>query len=235
MTDKNIRFIQKTFSQVPATYELVNHILTFGLDSVWRKKAVQSAGTASGGQWADMCTGTGEMAVFLTHQAPKGTRIYAIDCSLPMLEEARKKPEAKNVCFVVSDVKNLSFSSASFDLVAISFATRNINLSKDVLIQSFAEIYRLLKPGGCFINLETSRPSSSLIRKLFHLYVKLFVKPIGSRVSGSGSAYAYLASTIPRFYSPEELRDILLQAGFDKVSFQRQMFGAVAIHRGIKL
>jgi demethylmenaquinone methyltransferase/2-methoxy-6-polyprenyl-1,4-benzoquinol methylase len=226
--------VKRIFSEVPATYELVNHVLTMGLDFVWRRRAAKIAATANGGQWADMCTGTGEMAANLSRLAPKGTKIYGIDFSEPMLEQARKKPEADNIDFVVSDIKALDFPDASFDLITMSFATRNINLSKDILVQSFSEFYRVLKPGGRFVNLETSRPSFWPVRKCFHLYVKLFVKSIGSRISGSGGAYTYLAATIPRFYSAQELADIMRQAGFDKVTFQQYLLGAVAIHQAIK-
>jgi len=116
----------------------------------------------------------------------------------------------------------------------MSFATRNINVSKEILIQSFAEYHRVLKPGGRFVNLETSRPPFSPIRKGFDLYVKLFVKQIGGRISGSRRAYAYLAGTIPRFYPAEELADIMKQAGFEDVTFQRLLFGAAAIHQAEK-
>ncbi|MHC4642406.1 MAG: ubiquinone/menaquinone biosynthesis methyltransferase [Planctomycetota bacterium] len=230
----NTGFVQSVFSEVPATYELVNHVLTLGLDVVWRKRAARIAAAASGGQWADMCTGTGEMAVYLSRLAPKGTKIYAIDFSGPMMTKAAKKPQAKHIHFVTSDIKALPFPNESFDLITISFATRNINLSKDILIRSFAEFYRVLKPGGRFVNLETSQPSSSLIRRLFHLYIKLFVKLIGSRISGSRAGYAYLATTIPRFYAPEELADILCRAGFQEVTFQKLLFGVAAIHQGMK-
>ena len=235
MTDKKISPVERMFSEVPATYELVNHVLTLGLDIVWRRRAAKIAATANGGQWADMCTGTGEMAARLSRLAPEGTTIYGIDFSEPMLEQARRKPEAARINFVTSDIKALDFPDESFDLITMSFATRNINLSKDVLIQSFGEFYRVLKPGGRFVNLETSRPSFWPVRKCFYLYVRLFVKSIGSRISGSRDAYTYLATTIPRFYSAQELADIMRQAGFDKVTFQQYMFGAAAIHQAMKL
>jgi demethylmenaquinone methyltransferase/2-methoxy-6-polyprenyl-1,4-benzoquinol methylase len=235
MTDKKTSSIERMFSEVPATYELVNHVLTLGFDIVWRRRAAKIAATADGGQWADMCTGTGEMAARLSRLAPEGTKIYGIDFSEPMLEQARRKPEATHINFITSDIKALDFPDESFDLVTMSFATRNINLSKDILVQSFGEFYRVLKPGGRFVNLETSRPSFWLVRKCFHLYVRLFVKSIGSRISGSRDAYTYLATTIPRFYSAQELADVMLQAGFEKVTFQQYMFGAAAIHQAMKV
>lgn len=217
------------------TYELVNHVFTLGLDILWRRKAARLAARQGGINWADMCTGTGEMAAYLSRLAPRGTTVHAIDFSLPMMAKARKKPAARNIRFVVSDVKSLEFPDESFDLITISFATRNLNLNKDALIHTFAEFYRVLRPGGRFVNLETSQPSSPLIRGLFHLYVKLLVKPIGGLISGSKPAYRYLARTISRFYPPDELADIMKQAGFKKVTWKRLMLGAAAIHQGSKL
>jgi demethylmenaquinone methyltransferase/2-methoxy-6-polyprenyl-1,4-benzoquinol methylase len=219
---------------VPKTYERVNHILTFGLDIVWRKRAAGIAAAGGGGRWIDMCTGTGETAIYLQRLASAGTVVYGLDFSLPMLKEATRKPAAGNIRFVASDVKCLPFADGSFDLVTISFATRNINLSRDILVRSFAEFHRILKPGGRFVNVETSRPSFPPLRKVLHAYVKLIVRSIGSRISGSKPAYTYLSNTIPRFYSPEELAGIMRQAGFVEVSFRRQLFGVAAIHQGMK-
>jgi demethylmenaquinone methyltransferase/2-methoxy-6-polyprenyl-1,4-benzoquinol methylase len=227
-------FIHKIFSEVPRTYELVNHILTFGLDIIWRRRAAAVAAEGGGERWIDMCTGTGETAIYLQRLAPAGTLVCGLDFSLPMLTEAGKKSAAGNIHFVASDVKMLPFADESFDLVTISFATRNINLSRDILVQSFSEFHRILKPGGRFVNLETSRPSSAPLRKGLQVYVKLIVKSIGSRISGSKPAYTYLAGTIPRFYSPEELAGIMRLAGFVDVSFRRQLFGVAAIHHGMK-
>jgi demethylmenaquinone methyltransferase/2-methoxy-6-polyprenyl-1,4-benzoquinol methylase len=227
--------IQKVFSpQVSATYELVNHILTFGHDALWRRRAARIAAASGGTQWADMCTGTGEMAVCLSRLAPRETSIHAVDLSLPMMAEAMKKPEARNIDFVVSDVKALDFPDDSLDLVTISFATRNINANRDVLTRTFAEFCRVLKPGGRLINLETSQPSFLLIRRLYHFYVRMFVKPVGGLISGSYTGYAYLAHTIPRFYPPEELSDIMCRAGFKNVTYRKLLFGVAAIHQGMK-
>lgn len=226
--------IQNIFSEVPETYELINHILTFGFDILWRKRAAKIAVKAGGDRWLDVCTGTGEMASYLYHFAKNGTDVYATDFSLPMLRKATDKPEGCSIKFLLSDIKNLPFGDETFDLVTISFATRNINLSQNILIRTFEELYRVLRIGGYFVNLETSQPSFYLIRRVFHKFVKLSVTPIGSLISGSKSAYIYLANTIPRFYQAEELKDIMHQAGFKDIIIKKLMFGAAAIHRGVK-
>lgn len=226
--------IQKLFAQVPRTYERVNHILTFGMDILWRRKAVRLAVADGGQRWMDVCSGTGETAVYLTEYVQNGTRVYAADFSLPMLQVARSKPQGSKIRFSISEIKALPFSEATFDLVTISFATRNINTSRDDLLNSFKEFHRVLKPGGRFVNLETSQPNNAVIRKLYHSYIKLLVKPVGWRISGAKAPYAYLSHTIPRFYPAAELAEILKEAGFSRVDVTPLMFGAAAIHKAVK-
>ena len=226
--------IQKLYTQIPFTYELVNHILTFGLDIGWRKKAVKKANTDRGQRWLDVCTGTGETGSHLSRISKNGNQVFATDFSLPMISLAKNKPENKQIKFSISEIKNLPFSDNTFDLITISFATRNINTNRLDLIQGFCEIKRVLKSGGRFINLETSQPKNVLIRLLFHWYVKIFIRPIGTGISGSKSAYAYLASTIPKFYNAEELKQILTESGFQTIEYDNMLFGAAAIHSAIK-
>jgi len=235
MPPKSNEFLQNVFSEVPETYELVNRVLTLGLDARWRKRAARIGAKASSGQWADMCTGTGETAAYLNELAPDGTRVLGFDFTFPMLKEATAKPAANGVSFIGSNVRELPLPNESLDLITMSFATRNVNLNRDIIIETFTEYCRVLKPGSSFINLETSRPESPLIRRFFDLYVKLFVKFVGSRISGSNKAYAYLAKTIPRFYPAGELADIMRSAGFGEVTYRQYMFGAVAIHEAKKL
>lgn len=222
--------VQKIYSEVADTYELVNHILTFGLDIHWRKTAAKKAAQASGSLWLDVCSGTGEMAQSLSRLADPEVRIISLDFSSSMLSRAMRKKNARNISFVEAEALRLPFPDDTFDLLTISFATRNINHKKESLIAHLREFHRVLNRGGRFINLETSQPSSRILRRLFHLYIKLTVKPIGARLSGSKSGYSYLAFTIPRFYHPEEFSSLLHQAGFQKVECHRLLFGVSAIH-----
>ena len=111
-----------------------------------------------------------------------------------MMATAMKKPAARDIVFVASDVKALEFADDSLDLITISFATRNIDLNRNVLTQTFAEFCRVLKPGGRFVNLETSQPSFRLIRWLFHAYIGLVVLNC-THDSNSVNAETYSASS----------------------------------------
>ncbi len=223
--------IRRMFSLVPETYERVNHVITLGFDIVWRHRLTRiAAAQAAAGNWVDMCTGTGEAAVYLQQLAKPGTRVWGVDFTPGMLTEARRKEAAAPISFVAADIKALPFADDSLDLITMSFATRNINLDRETLVRSFAGYCRALKPGGCFCNLETSRPGNGFVRRCNDLYIKLLVKSSGAFISGSESPYVYLARTIPMFYRAEELREILLEAGFSRVTFKRMLFGATAIH-----
>jgi demethylmenaquinone methyltransferase/2-methoxy-6-polyprenyl-1,4-benzoquinol methylase len=204
------------------------------MDILWRRRAAAIAARTAGESWLDVCSGTGDMAANLSRLASNGTSIFAADFSLPMLGRARAREDCGRVRFVLSDVKNLPFPDEVFDLVTIAFATRNLNISREKLIATFREFNRVLRPGGRFVNLETSQPPSRLFRWCFHLYVKLFVKSVGSLISGSKAGYGYLSTTIPRFYSAGELSGIMEEAGFEASVARKLSLGAAAIHEGIK-
>jgi len=225
--------IQKIYAEIPRTYELINHVLTFGFDIYCRKKAVKTALADGGNRFLDICSGTGEIACYLKAKS-NGSQVVAADFSLPMMKVGASKPEAKNISFVISEAGELPFHDNYFDLITISFATRNINKNREALINYFSEFRRVLKPGGRFINLETSQPPNRTIRKLMHRYVDLTVRKIGRTISGSKYGYNYLASTIPRFYDANELTEILKEAGFSEVYPKPMFFGAAAIHKAVK-
>jgi demethylmenaquinone methyltransferase/2-methoxy-6-polyprenyl-1,4-benzoquinol methylase len=222
--------VRKLYSEVARTYELINHLLTFGLDIHWRKKAAKKAAKASGTLWLDVCSGTGEMAYSLSRWADSHVKIISTDFSSPMLSRALQKKKAKNIFIIQAEALHLPFPSETFGLLAISFATRNIDHKRDFLISHLREFHRILKPEGLFVNLETSQPSSKLLRKLFHFYIRRVVKPIGTLISGSKPGYSYLSFTVPRFYSLEEFSFLLSEAGFRRIDSQRLLFGVSAIH-----
>jgi demethylmenaquinone methyltransferase/2-methoxy-6-polyprenyl-1,4-benzoquinol methylase len=222
--------VQKIFSEVADTYELVNHVLTFGLDILWRKKAARLGARAGGRLWLDVCSGTGEMATNLSRLAGEKTKVISVDFCYPMVAKALEKKKNSNPSFVVADAGHLPFPDATFDLVTISFATRNIAPNREILSAHLREFLRVIKPGKYFLNLETSQPSSKIMRRLFHLYVRILVKPLGFFLSGSKAGYRYLAFTIPRFFSAEEFSSVLYGAGFSAVSYGPLFSGVASIH-----
>jgi len=234
-----IKGIRKFYSDIAGSYELINSLITLGLDSYWRKKAAGLAVNSSPEpeRFLDICSGTGQTAAILSRRLPSNTRIIAADFSRQMLEKAIDKIDkgiSKNISFTMADAVNLPFADHTFDTVIISFATRNLDAAPGHLLKSFREFHRVLKPGGSFLNLETSQPPVNIIKKLFHLYIKLTVAPVGRRISGSKASYNYLSNSIRSFYSATGLTDILYEAGFASVEYQNLLFGVVALHKAKK-
>jgi demethylmenaquinone methyltransferase/2-methoxy-6-polyprenyl-1,4-benzoquinol methylase len=222
--------VQKIYNEVAKTYEMVNHVLTLGLDVRWRKKAARIAAQKGGTLWLDVCSGTGEMAQNLSALSNENVQIFAVDFSYPMLKKTMEKRDIPNVYPVIAEAGILPFVDESFNLVTISFATRNLNPRKEVLESYIEEFNRILKPGGYFVNLETSQPSSKWIKHFFHFYVKRIVKPLGWILSGSKAGYRYLSFTIQHFYAPKEFAQILHQRGFSEVEYHKLLLGISAIH-----
>lgn len=231
--------IQKFYSRIWGSYELINTILTLGLDARWRRKAVKLAVELNDNpeRFLDICSGTGQTALKLAKRLPAAAQIFAADFSHQMLRTAAEKANQKglkNISFTLTDALYLPFENNSFDMITITFATRNLNAKPGHLLKAFREFHRVLKPGGSFLNLETSQPPVPIIRRLFHLYVKLTVKPVGRLISGSEPSYAYLSSSIRDFYSARQLEAILYEAGFETVEYKNLLFGAAALHQAYK-
>jgi demethylmenaquinone methyltransferase/2-methoxy-6-polyprenyl-1,4-benzoquinol methylase len=226
--------MQRLFAEAAPTYDMANHVLTFGLDLVWRRRAARIASRNKPERCLDVCSGTGDMAIRLRRRLPDGSLVVATDLSPPMIERARNKKGAGGVRFVMADARALPFPDEALDVVTVSFAARNLNVSAESLQGSLAELHRVLRPGGRLVNLETSQPRTAMLRRLVRRYVRLIVEPLGGTISGSMPAYAYLASTIPRFFDTDELTKKIRQAGFARVVVRRMTLGVAAIHEAHK-
>ena len=226
------------FTAVPRRYDLVNHIITMGLDTRWRRKAARECLTEQPRKVLDLCCGTGDLAINLAQLAENNVELTGIDYSQPMLKIATKKAAAsgkgRDISFIHGDAASLPFPDGYFDCVGISFAFRNLTY-KNPLTQSYlAEILRVLTVGGRFVIVETSQPKSKLIRKFFHLYLRWFVSRVGYWLSGNKGAYHYLAESARRFFTSGETEGMLLSAGFRQASFQPFFFGAAGIYVAVK-
>ena len=226
--------LERIYAEIPDRYETANHLLTLGLDMLWRRRAASIAARGGGKRWIDLCTGTGEMAVQLKRRANAGCSLFAADFSLPMLSRARRKRGSEGIAFTLAGIDDLPFPDGCFDLATVSFATRNIDRGGESLVGAFREIRRILGPGGRFVNLETSQPPNRFVRMLFHSYVRMLVRPLGGAVTGSGAGFAYLSGSIRRFHAPGRLSDILLEAGFSRVESVGLLFGAAAVHTAVR-
>ena len=226
--------IKDFYSSISPVYAKVNDIMTFGLDRYWRKTTAKRMVAIGGTRWLDVCCGTGDMTSVLTKISDSSQTICAVDFSEEMLELAKSRSYSKPVSFQFADALHLPFEDNTFDQVVISFATRNLDASGRDLIDYFSEFHRVLKPGGHFINLETSQPKNNLVSALFRFYIRVIIPPLAILFSGEKKPYKFLSETILRFYGAEKLREIILRSGFSEASFDLLTFGICAIHVSVK-
>ena len=226
--------IQRFYHGISARYEIVNSLITMGMDKTWRRMAAEQAASHGGGKWLDMCCGTGDMSLDLLSNIGPNTTLFMADFSKEMLGMASEKKELKEINRTLADAFNLPFKDDSFDLVTISFATRNLNLGKGKLERAFLEMNRILKPGGKLVNVETSQPDSRFVRTMFHLYAKAMITPTGYLFTGDKISYNFLTKSMINHYDSQAFNDILGTSGFREVEFKPMLFGAVAIHSASK-
>jgi demethylmenaquinone methyltransferase/2-methoxy-6-polyprenyl-1,4-benzoquinol methylase len=226
------------FTAVPPRYDLVNHVITLGQDSHWRRLAAMACLEGDPARILDLGCGTGDLALNIAWLAAGETEITGLDYSLPMLERAKIKAEKAGaggkVTFIHGEATSIPFPDGHFDAVGISFAFRNLTYQNPVRPLHLAEVLRVLKPGGKYVIVESSQPQNSFIRACFHLYLRAFVKTAGILLSGNRSAYRYLAESAAYYHTPGEVREMLLQAGFRQVTYRPLFLGAAGIHVATK-
>jgi demethylmenaquinone methyltransferase/2-methoxy-6-polyprenyl-1,4-benzoquinol methylase len=227
------------FTAVPPRYDLVNRIITLGLDKSWRRLAALTCLAEKPQRILDLGCGTGDLTIDLARLVEKHIEITGLDFSPPMLAKARQKAVragvGERVDFIHGEATCLPFPDAYFDVVGISFAFRNLTYKNPLCLPHLAEVRRVLRAGGRYVIVESSQPENRLIRAFFHLYLRAFVKPVGILLSGNRGAYRYLAESAARFYSTQEVHDMLLAAGFRDVTYRPLLFGATGIHIAVKI
>ena len=230
--------LHKIFTAVPDRYDLINRIFTWGQDAKWRRKTAGLCLVNQPDKILDLCCGTGDLAIDLAKNAPQASSVTGLDYSPPMLAKARAKAARAALTtplnFIHGDVGDLPFPDEYFDCIGISFAFRNLTYNNPNTPRYLSEIVRVLKQGGRFVIVESSQPPNKMLRSLDHLYLRTFVRWMGSALSHNKEAYKYLTESASKFYSAEELSDLLVKAGFKTVTFKRLMFGATAIHVATK-
>jgi demethylmenaquinone methyltransferase/2-methoxy-6-polyprenyl-1,4-benzoquinol methylase len=231
------RPLHHIFTAVPPRYDLINSLITWGLDRRWRLKAARECLSIHPQRVLDLGCGTGDLAIGIARLVDAAVELVGIDYSLPMLERATGK--AKDLAdnkpaFVYGDAASLPFPDGYFDCIGISFAFRNLTYKNPMAPDYLAEVLRVLRPGGRFIIVESSQPKARLVRNLFHIYLRWCVYRLGYLLSGNRGAYSYLVESAARFYTADELKELLIKVGFQKVSFQPLFLGAAGICIAVK-
>jgi demethylmenaquinone methyltransferase/2-methoxy-6-polyprenyl-1,4-benzoquinol methylase len=234
---KKPRPLYHIFTAVPPSYDLINRLFTWRLDERWRKKAAGFCFENQPKKVMDLCTGTGDLAIRFAKMTENGAEIIGYDYSQPMLDIAAKKALKKGrheILFIRGDAAEMPYPDGYFDSIGIAFAFRNLTYKNSDSKKFLAEIYRVIKPGGRFVIVESSQPKNPVWRFFFRIYTKTMVFYIGSWISGNKTAYRYLANSVTDYFKPEEVTALLKSSGFSEVRHFPQMGGVAALHVAIK-
>jgi demethylmenaquinone methyltransferase / 2-methoxy-6-polyprenyl-1,4-benzoquinol methylase len=235
---KNSRPLYHIFTRIPDRYDLINHVITLGMDGGWRRRTALECLKDRPARILDICCGTGDLSITIAKLAQYNPEITGADYSQPMLEIAAAKAQSlaseKSIHFINADVSHLPFADGYFDCIGISFAFRNLTYQNPLTQSYIDEVRRVLKPGGKFVIVESCQPQTTFIRFFDHLYLRGWVFPTGYILSGNKGAYRYLAESALHFYSAEEMQEFLLKAGFKQATANRLFFGAAAIYTAVK-
>ncbi len=213
--------VRTMFDRIAPVYDLMNRLMTAGLDRRWRRLTVAAA-VRPGDRVLDVCCGTGDLAV---EASRAGGEVTGLDFSPRMLERARRK--LHSVTWVEGDALELPFADESFDAATVGFGVRNLS----DLERGLQELRRVLRRGGRVAVLEITRPKGPL-RHFYALWFDRIVPLLGKVLPG-GAAYTYLPASVRRFPGPEELAALLADAGFAEPRFRLFAGGIVALHTGV--
>lgn len=222
------------FDRIAGSYDLLNHLLSFGLDILWRKKVACFLSDRSDQHVLDLATGTADQLISLVRCSNKIASAVGIDMSKKMLEIGTSKIYKKKLQHLITlkegDVVQPDFDDNSFDSVTMTFGIRNITDYK----KSIAEMYRVLNNGGRLLILEFSLPEIKFIRTIYLIYFRHILPRVGSVISGDNSAYYYFNKTVETFPYGDDFCGLLTDAGFENVKAYSLTFGIATIYHADK-
>ena len=220
-------YVQDIFTRIASRYDLMNRLMTGGQDISWRKQVIQRAGLHPQARLLDLGAGTGDLARTALAQQPT-CQITAADFTFEMMRAGRKPEDSFG--WANADALALPFPSANFHAVVSGFLMRNVVDSRLALREQF----RVLKPGGRIVILDTTRPKRNLFSPFIWIHMHFIIPILGTLLSGQSDAYTYLPDSTEAFLTAEELGVRMIEAGFKKTGYKRLMFGTIAIHWGEK-
>jgi demethylmenaquinone methyltransferase/2-methoxy-6-polyprenyl-1,4-benzoquinol methylase len=225
-------YVQRIFSEIAPRYDLLNRLLSLGIDRRWRTVALERLGwtTAPRGVYLDLCAGTLDVGAELSRRAGFAGSVLAADFAEPMLRAGLGKAPREVLVPVVADALALPVQDASFDGAIVAFGIRNVA----DLDAGLREVHRTLKPGARSVILELSTPREPLVRAGYPFYFPRILPLIGRIISGHKTAYTYLPRSVANFPETGALAAAMQRAGFRDVGFETLTFGIAAVHVGTK-
>ena len=219
---------REMFDSISKEYDFINNLITFGAHKKWKKQIVNICKKINPKKILDLATGTSDIAIELS--SIKECKIIGVDPSSKMLEVGQSKIDKKNlndkILLEKGNAENLKYDDGMFDVVTIGYGVRNFTSLKN----SLKEIYRVLKKDGLLIILETSLPSSPLVRVFYNIHTKLYVRIIGMIFSNNSDAYGYLESSAKTFPYGKDFIKILRDVNFINIQSEIKLFGASTIY-----
>jgi demethylmenaquinone methyltransferase/2-methoxy-6-polyprenyl-1,4-benzoquinol methylase len=221
--DKQPAEVAAMFDRTAARYDLLNDLMTGGMDRRWRREVVRAVSARPGELVLDLAAGTGTSSVPF---AESGALTVACDFSLGMLRQGvRRQAGVRGLGFTAGDALRLPFGDASFDAVTISFGIRNVSDTRAALV----EMLRVTKPGGRLLICEVSRPPNPILRGLHGTHLRVGL-PLMAKVSSNPDSYHYLAESTAAWHDQDTLASLLGRAGWESVRYRNLTFGVVALH-----
>lgn len=225
--------VHNVFENISKKYDTMNSIISFQRHKTWRKDVMKRMDVEKGSNALDVCCGTGDWSISLAKETGSTGNVIGLDFSENMLQVAKEKKtetELDHLTFVHGNAMDLPYEDNSFDYVTIGFGLRNVPDYMTVL----KEMYRVVKPGGKVVCLETSQPTMPGFRQLYYLYFRFIMPLLGKLFAKSYDEYAWLHESAKDFPDKHELKEMFLNAGFSHVDMKSYTGGVAAMHIGYK-
>jgi demethylmenaquinone methyltransferase/2-methoxy-6-polyprenyl-1,4-benzoquinol methylase len=227
---KSPQKIAGMFDAIAGRYDFLNHLLSGGIDTRWRKRAIASLRLAGGERVLDLCTGTADLALAAARAHPPAARVVGVDFAAAMLRVGRDKLRRAEVehriTLVRGDATRIPMANRSVDAITIAFGIRNV----ERIDVACAEMHRVLKPSGRIAILEFAVPTAPGLSTIYLWYCRNVLPRVGRAVSRHAAAYDYLPASIDAFASPAEFVKLLRQANFVDVAAVPLTFGSVILY-----
>jgi demethylmenaquinone methyltransferase/2-methoxy-6-polyprenyl-1,4-benzoquinol methylase len=227
-------YVQRLFGRIARVYDLMNFLMSFGLDRYWRKRAARYLGLASGETGLDLGAGTADLSIAVIRNSGPGTHMIGMDITPEMLEQGRVKLARLDlqdrIELRVGDAEHIDLPDNSVDGCCSAFTVRNLT---DIR-QGFREMLRVVRPGGRVVCLEISHPPGKIFGKLFNFYFYQLAPLFGTIIGKAFEEYNYLPNSLTTFPDAPRLQQTMEEVGWSNVHFYRLNGGIVAIHVGTK-
>ena len=225
--------VREMFDAIAPAYDFMNRAMTFGIDRLWRRRAVRLMRDVDHAKVLDIATGTGDLAILMADRLD-GADITGVDLSEGMIEVGRRKVAerglSERIHFAAADCLSLPFADNSFDCITCAYGVRNF----ENLAAGYKEMERVLRPGGLLVIVELSTPPSPLVRPFYNLYTRHLIPTVGRLVSKDTRAYSYLPESIAAVPQREEMCGIMRGAGLTDCRYIPLTFGTCTIYTAKK-